>query len=103
MKLECQKKSEGNFSRLSSGHSFLKKRKGFTLIEVLIAASIMIILCVGTLSVFSYAVKVNAGNNMRSQALTVLQSEVEYYRSLKFVRNTDVSDTQLYAGNYNRG
>lgn len=83
-------------------NSQLKKHSGFTLVEVLIAASIMIILCVGTLSVFSYAVKINAGNNLRSQALTVLQAEVEYYRSLKFVRNTTVSDTQLYAGNYTR-
>ncbi len=76
--------------------------RGFTLVEVMMAASIMIILCVGTLSVFSYAIKINVGNNMRSQALTVLQAEVEYYRSLKFVRNTDVSDTQLYAGTYTR-
>lgn len=81
---------------------FVRSARAFTLVEVLIAASIMIILCVGTLSVFSYAVKVNAGNNLRSQALTVLQAEVEYYRSLRFVRNTDVSDTQLYAGTYTR-
>jgi type II secretory pathway pseudopilin PulG len=75
---------------------------GFTLVEVLIAASIMIILCVGTLSVFSYAVKINAGNNLRSQALTVLQAETEYYRSLKFVRNTSSSNPLLNAGTYTR-
>ncbi|HEY8558831.1 MAG TPA: prepilin-type N-terminal cleavage/methylation domain-containing protein [Pyrinomonadaceae bacterium] len=80
----------------------MNSKKGFTLIEVLIAASIMIILCVGTLSVFSYAVKINTGNNMRSQALTVLQAEVEYYRSLKFVRDPASSDTQLYANTYTR-
>jgi prepilin-type N-terminal cleavage/methylation domain-containing protein len=79
-----------------------KKNSGFTLIEVLIAASIMIILCVGTLSVFSYAVKINTGNNLRSQALTVLQAEAEYYRSLKFVRNTSVSNPLLNAGSYTR-
>lgn len=80
----------------------LTGKRGFTLIEVLIAASIMIILCVGTLSVFSYAVKINAGNNLRSQALTVLQAEAEYYRSLKFVPGAGVSDPQLNAGTYNR-
>ncbi|HVE57481.1 MAG TPA: type II secretion system protein [Pyrinomonadaceae bacterium] len=80
----------------------IKKVSGFTLIEVLIAASIMIILCVGTLSVFSYAVKINAGNNLRSQALTVLQAEAEYYRSLKFVPNTSVSNPLLNAGTYTR-
>ena len=45
----------------------------------------MIVLCVGTLTVFSYAVRINRGNNLRTQALSVLQLEVEYYRSLKFV------------------
>jgi type II secretory pathway pseudopilin PulG len=79
-----------------------QKVSGFTLVEVLIAASIMIILCVGTLSVFSYAVKINAGNNLRSQALTVLQAETEYYRSLKFVRNTSSSNPLLNAGTYTR-
>ncbi len=42
--------------------------KGFTLIEVMIAASIMIILSVGTLAVYSHASRINAGNNLRSQA-----------------------------------
>jgi type II secretory pathway pseudopilin PulG len=59
--------------------------KGFTVVEVIVAASIMIILCVGTLSVFSYVVKVNRGENLRAQALTVLQKQVECYRSLKFI------------------
>ena len=58
---------------------------GFTLVEVIVAASIMIILCVGILTVFSYVVKVNRGENLRAQALSVMQAEVEYYRGLKFV------------------
>jgi len=83
------------------------KIKGFTIPEVLVAASLMIILCVGTLSVFSYVVKINRGNNLRMQALSVLQKEVEYYRSLKFVPglqttadlpNHRVND--LYAGDH---
>jgi type II secretory pathway pseudopilin PulG len=61
-----------------------KKIKGFTLIEVLIAGMLMIILCVGTLSVFSYVVKLNRGENLRLQALSVLQQKVEFYRSLRF-------------------
>lgn len=58
---------------------------GFTIPEVIIAGGIMIILCIGTLTVFSYVVNINRGNALRMQALTVLQYEVEYYRSLKFV------------------
>jgi type II secretory pathway pseudopilin PulG len=73
--------------------------KGFTLVEVIVAGSIMIVLCVGILSVFSYVVKINRGENYRMQSLSVLQQEVEYYRSLKFVPNG--SPTELNGGTYN--
>ncbi len=76
----------------------MNRSKGFTLIEVIIAASIMIILCVGLLSVFSYVTKINRGENLRMQALSVLQKDVEYYRSLKFVPIG--SSTELNGGNY---
>lgn len=67
----------------------------------------MIILCVGTLSVFSYVVKINRGNNLRMQALSVLQAKIEYYRSLKFVPGLETSadlpnhrNIDLYAGTH---
>ncbi|MGI8545228.1 MAG: type IV pilus modification PilV family protein [Aridibacter sp.] len=72
--------------------------KGFTLVEVIIAGIIMIILSIGLLTVFSYTVKINRGENLRTQALSVLQLEVENYRSLKFVPVG--SSTQLNSGNY---
>ena len=71
---------------------------GFTLVEVIVAGSIMIILCVGILSVFSYVTKLNRGNNLRSQALTVLQREVEEFRGYRFVPG--FTDPNLYAGDY---
>jgi len=83
---------------------------GFTIPEVIVAGTIMIILCVGTLSVFSYVVKINRGNNLRTQALSVLQTEVEYYRSLKFVPGLESTadlpnhrDLNLYAGTHTLG
>ena len=67
----------------------------------------MMILCVGTLSVFSYVVKINRGNNLRMQALSVLQAKVEYYRSLKFVPGAETPEdlinhrhADLYAGTH---
>jgi type II secretory pathway pseudopilin PulG len=72
--------------------------RGFTIPEVIVAGTIMIILCVGTLTTFSYAVKLNRGNNLRMQALSVLQLEVEYYRSIKFVPVG--SDPALNEGTY---
>lgn len=62
-----------------------KPADGFTIPEVIVAGSIMIILCVGTMTAYVQAIKLNRGNNLRMQALAVLQLEVEYYRSLKFV------------------
>lgn len=54
------------------------RTRGFTIPEVIVAGSIMIVLCVGTLSVFSYVVRINRGNALRMQALSVLQAKVEY-------------------------
>lgn len=74
----------GKTENMSLIKSKFEKAGGFTLVEVIIAGSIMIILCVGILTVFSYVVKVNRGENVRMQALSVLQQKVEFYRSLKF-------------------
>jgi prepilin-type N-terminal cleavage/methylation domain-containing protein len=71
---------------------------GFTLPEVLVAAVIMIILAVGTLSVLSYVVRINRGENLREQALSVMQKQIEHYRSLKFVPDSSgLTSTELNA------
>lgn len=62
------------------------------------AGMIMIILCVGILTAYSHVINLNRGNNIRSQALTVLQREVEEFRSFRFVPGT--TDPRLNAGNY---
>ena len=84
----------------SGGHIELRSRRdaGFTLVEVIIASVVLSIVVVGTFAVYTHAIKINRGNNLRAQALTVLQSEVEYYRGLRFVPVG--SSTELDAGNY---
>jgi len=78
--------------------SCIRNERGFTIPEVIVAGTLMIILCVGTVTAFTFAVRLNRGNNLRMQALSVLQLEVEYYRSLRF---TPVSpDAALAAGTY---
>lgn len=76
----------------------LRREGGFTLIEVIIAASLMLVLVVGVLSAFSYATNINRANNIRSQALTILQDQAEYYRGLSFRRGG--TDQNLNAGTY---
>lgn len=73
---------------LKRRHASRRSARGFTLPEVLVAATIMIILAVGTLSVFSYVVRLNRGENLREQSLSVMQKEIEHYRSLKYVPNS---------------
>lgn len=75
-----------------------KKQSGFTIPEVIVAGMIMIILCVGILTAYSHVINLNRGNNIRSQALTVLQREVEEFRSFRFVPGT--TDARLNAGTY---
>jgi len=75
-----------------------RRISGFTIPEVIIAGTIMIILCVGTLTVFTTAVRYNRGNNLRMQALSVLQLEAEFYRGMKFVPVG--SDARLNANTY---
>jgi type II secretory pathway pseudopilin PulG len=69
---------------------------GFSLVELVIAILVMTVMLLGTLTVFTFAVQYNRGNNLRSQALSVLQQEAEIYRSSKFT--PAVTDATLLGG-----
>ena len=60
-------------------------KAGFTLVETLVAGMVMVILCIGVFTVIDQAIKLNTGNDIRSQAQTILQKEAEFYRALKYV------------------
>ena len=83
--------------------------KGFSLVEVIVAGIVMVILCVGLLTVFGYVTNVNRGNNIRAQALSALQQEIEFYRSLKFIPGQETAgdlpnhrSVDLYSGSRTR-
>lgn len=57
---------------------------GFSLMEVIIAMVILMIALMGVFYTFTYAVSYNSGNSQRSQALAILQQEIEMMRSAKF-------------------
>ena len=82
--------------------------QGFTIPEVIVAGVILTIICVGTIQTFTYATQINRGNNLRMQALSILQQEVEYYRSLKFIPGLEDPlqmghrPAELYAGTHTR-
>jgi len=81
-----------------------KGQNGFSLVEVVLAAMVMVVLCIAALSAFSYASSVNRGNNLRSQSLSTLQEQIEIYRGLKFKRSgQDPVAAALFAGTYDKG
>lgn len=61
-----------------------KGESGFSLIEVIIALVILLIAVLGIFAAFTFATTYNSGNSRRSQALSVLQEEVELLRAAKF-------------------
>ena len=69
---------------------------GFTLIEVMIAMVIILVGMLGLLMTYAAAVRYNAGNNLRLQALAVLQQEAERMRSAQFTPTA--TDEILYGG-----
>ncbi len=69
---------------------------GFTLIEVAMALVIILVALLGVVFTFTYVINYNAGNNSRSQALAVLQQEVEQLRAYKFTPT--VTDSDLTGG-----
>ena len=93
---------------LTSSRSWASQN-GFSLAEVIVAGILMIVLCIGTLTVFSYVTNINRGNNIRTQALSALQQEIEFYRSLKFVPGQETAadlpnhrSIAIYAGQRTR-
>ena len=69
---------------------------GFTLIETMCAMVIILIAMLGVAFAFTYAINYNAGNQSRSQALALLQQEVEQLRAAKFTPG--VTDSALTGG-----
>lgn len=73
-----------------------KNEDGFSLIEAVVASVILLVVLLGVSSVFTYSVIYNTGNNNRSQALSVLQREIELVRSYKFTPT--ITDSELVGG-----
>lgn len=69
---------------------------GFSLVEVVCALVVLLIALLGVFVTFTYSINYNAGNSSRSQALAVLQQEIEQIRSKKFT--PDYTDPDLYGG-----
>ncbi len=83
-------------NNLQTYKTAVSKVDGFSLVEVVVALVILLIAVMGVFITFTYAVNYNAGNNSRSEALAILQQEVERMRSAKFT--PAITDTTLLGG-----
>ena len=80
---------------IESTNSKTSAQGGFTLVEMVIALVILFIASMGVFAAFTYATKFNRGNSQRSQALAVMQREIELLRSAKFTPAT-VSNATIH-------
>jgi prepilin-type N-terminal cleavage/methylation domain-containing protein len=71
------------------------RERGFTLIEITIAMVIMMVVCLGAASLFSYAAYYVSGGNDRTQALAVAQQALESLRHCTY--STKLTDPLLAA------
>ena len=71
--------------------------RGFTLLETSIALVILMVVGVGSASMFAYAVRNNSSGSERAQALAIAQQQVERLRQQSFSTSGGTS-AQLNAG-----
>lgn len=90
------KEAKKDFFHFEYENENYRAEKGFSLVEVTISMVILMIVLLGVFVTFTYAINFNAGNNSRSQALAVLQQQVEQMRSAKFT--PEITDPLLVGG-----
>src|SRR2546423_1182034 len=61
--------------------SHSSKARGFTVLEICIALSVMMIVGLSATSLFFYAVRYNSGATDRTNELSLLQRQMEFYRA----------------------
>jgi prepilin-type N-terminal cleavage/methylation domain-containing protein len=75
--------------------------RGFTLIEVLIAAGILVCGLVGVAAIFSYAIRANSNNRQMAIATTLAYDKMEELRANAFggiIPATSVTEAMIVAG-----
>ncbi len=87
---------DGNHLKLNKMGVEKRHQNGFSLVEVTIAMVVCLVVMLGLVTVFTFAVSYNAGNNSRSQALAIMQQQVELARSAKFTRNKTDNDPSRF-------
>jgi type II secretory pathway pseudopilin PulG len=86
-------RSTSDTERLGSGNW---REAGFSLIEAVIALLLMMIVALGSASLFSFSIYNNSGGSDRATSLAIAQEALEVLRSAQF--NTTTTDASLSGG-----
>jgi prepilin-type N-terminal cleavage/methylation domain-containing protein len=91
----CGQHKRGLAMSARSAKAERRGERGFTLIETTIGLVIMLIVALGSASLFSYAVYNNSGGHDRAQALAIAQQAFEGLRNARYT--STFTDTVLQA------
>lgn len=88
--------SENAASHSAEANGRLADQSGFTLLESVFAMLLMLIVALGSASLFSYSIYNNSGGADRATSLAIAQQQIERLRSARFT--STVTDASLNAG-----
>src|SRR5215210_763589 len=84
-----------NIRSQQKGEKGGRGERGFTLIETTIGLVIMLVVTLGSATLFAYAVRNNSGGNDRAQSLAIAQQALETLRHARYTAT--VTDPLLQA------
>jgi len=82
----------------SARHQNRRYESGFTLVEAIIALLLMLVVALGSASLFSFSIYNNSGGQDRSTGLAIAQQALELLRNAEFTPSN--TDATLAAGTY---
>jgi Tfp pilus assembly protein PilV len=92
------KRKTGRWPRVTRTARATRGEAGFTLMEVIVALSMMMVAGLGSAAIFLYSVNNNSGAGERALAMAVAQQRIERLRSIKFENVASENTTVQSAG-----
>lgn len=92
----CLRPTSGGWIPPAEGGHSAAEQSGFTLLEAVIALLLMLVVALGSASLFSFSVYNNSGGADRATSLAIAQQTLERLRSAQF--NSTTTDASLNGG-----
>ena len=96
IKAETPRPMSGGWIRAAEREHCAADQSGFTLVEAVIALLVMLVVALGSASLFSFSIYNNSGGTDRATSLSIAQQTLERLRSAQF--NSTVTHASFNAG-----